>query len=295
MIVDKREPRLTATQVTLDGIYIILCNSHRDMDLDLEGKRAFLAAASDGIGEAVATELVREGADVVISSRNEERLQAASDSIAKDIDRSTAVECIVCDLTDPESIREATHESIDRLGGLDILVTNHGGPSTEPFSDLSLEEFDAAYQGILRSTIQICQETLPALSDGNGGSITNLVAASALEPSASGALGNVFRPGIYGLSKVLSEEFGESDVRVNCVSPRGIMSNRIEQKLSQRASSQGIAEDEARMQRIDQLPVSELGTPESFARTVAFIASPTADYVTGAVLPVDGGWHRHAF
>lgn len=265
------------------------------MDLNLEGQRAFLTAASDGIGKAVATELVREGADVVISSHNEEKLQAATDSITAETGQANMIDCAVCDLTDPESIRTATSESIEELGGLDILVTNHGGPSTEPFSDLSLEEFDVAYQGILRSTLQTCQETLPALSEGSGGSITNLVAASALEPSAGGALGNVFRPGIYGLSKGLAEEFGESGVRVNCVSPRGIMSNRIEQKLTQRATSQGITEDEARMQRIEELPVSDLGTPKSFARTVAFISSPAADYVTGAVLPVDGGWHRHAF
>ena len=264
------------------------------MDLDLDGRRAYLTAASDGLGRAVATELVREGANVVVSSRNENNLREATDSIGEEIGRPNSIDYTVCDLTDPDSIRSATRESISKLGGLDILVTNHGGPSTDRFSELSLEDFDAAYQNILRSTLQVCREALPALSE-NGGSITNLVAASALEPSATGALGNVFRPGIYGLSKVLSEEFGESDVRVNCVSPRGIVSNRIEQKLSQRAERQGISEGEAREQRIEELPLTDLGTPESFARTVAFLASPAADYVTGAVLPVDGGWHRHAF
>lgn len=264
------------------------------MDLDLAGKGAYLTAASNGLGKAVATELVREGANVIISSHNEDNLQAATDSIVEATGQADTIDYRVCDLTEPESVRDATKEAISDLGGLDILVTNHGGPPTESFSELSLEDFDAAYQGILQSTLQVCQEALPALSKG-GGSITNLVAASALEPSASGALGNVFRPGIYGLSKVLSEEFGESDVRVNCVSPRGIMSNRIEQKLSQRAEQQGISKEDARKQRVEELPVSDLGTPESFARTVAFIASPAADYVTGAVLPVDGGWHRHAF
>lgn len=264
------------------------------MELHLDGKRAYLTAASSGLGKAVATELVREGADVVISSHDEGNLRAAVDSIAEATGHPETIDYTVCDLTDPESVQDATRGAIDGLGGLDVLVTNHGGPRTDPFSELSLDDFDAAYQGILRSTLQVCQESLPALSDG-GGSVTNLVAASALEPSASGALGNVFRPGIYGLSKVLSEEFGESDVRVNCVSPRGIMSDRIEQKLSQRAAQQGISESEAREQRVEELPVSDLGTPESFARTVAFLASPAADYVTGAVLPVDGGWHRHAF
>lgn len=264
------------------------------MDLDLNGKRAYLTAASDGLGKAVAIELVREGADVIISSRNEENLRVATDSIAETTGQTDAIEYRVCDLTEPESIRKTTRAAIGELGGLDILVTNHGGPATEPFSDLSLEDFDRAYQGILRSTVQVCQEALPALSDG-GGSITHLVAASALEPSSSGALGNVFRPSIYGLSKVLAEEFGRLDVRVNCVSPRGIRSDRIERKLSQRAKRQGISEEDAYEQRVNELPMSDLGTPESFARAVAFLASPAADYVTGSVLPVDGGWHRHAF
>lgn len=264
------------------------------MDLDLVGKKAYLTAASDGLGKAVATELVGEGADVIISSHNEANLQAATDSIIETTGRTNAIDYTVCDLTKPDDIRDATQKAISDLGGLDILVTNHGGPSTEPFSDLSLDDFDTAYQGILRSTLQVCQKALPELSKG-GGSITNLVAASALEPSASGALGNVFRPGIYGLSKVLSEEFGESNVRVNCVSPRGIMSDRIKQKISQRAEQQGISKEDAYKQRVEELPVSDLGTPESFARTVAFLSSPAADYVTGAILPVDGGWHRHAF
>lgn len=264
------------------------------MDLDLGGKRAYLTAASSGLGKAVATELVREGADVIISSHDEDNLQAAVDSISETTGQTETIDYTICDLTDPENVQDATRGAIDDLGGLDILVTNHGGPRTDPFSELSLKEFDIGYQGILRSTLQVCQESLPALSN-EGGSITNLVAASALEPSASGALGNVFRPGIYGLSKVLSEEYGDSGVRVNCVSPRGIMSDRIEQKISQRAEQQGISEEDARQQRVEELPVSDLGTPESFARTVAFLASPAADYVTGAVLPVDGGWHRHAF
>ena len=264
------------------------------MDLDLSGKKAYLTAASSGLGKAVATELVREGTDVVISSHNEHNLQATVDSIVATTGRTETIDYVKCDLTEPESIQDATRGAIDNLGGLDILVTNHGGPRTDLFSELSLEDFDTAYQGILRSTLQVCQESLPALSD-RGGSITNLVAASALEPSASGALGNVFRPGIYGLSKVLSEEFGKDGIRVNCVSPRGIMSDRIGQKLSQRAERQGISEKEALHQRVAELPVSDLGTPESFARVVAFLASPAADYITGAVLPVDGGWHRHAF
>ncbi|WP_435157199.1 SDR family oxidoreductase [Haladaptatus sp. DFWS20] len=265
------------------------------MDLQLGGKRPYVMAASSGLGRAVAEELVREGATVVISSRSSERLRTATESIREATDcADDAIESVICDLADEEDVRNATEEAIEILGGLDILVTNHGGPETTRFSELSMSAFDDAYHGILRSTVLACKTALPALRD-DGGAITNLVAASALEPSASGALGNVFRPGVYGLSKVLAEEVGDDGVRVNCVSPRGVMSDRIQFKIAELAEREGITESEARKRRTDELPVNDLGTPDSFARSVAYISSPAADYITDAVLPVDGGWHRHAF
>jgi 3-oxoacyl-[acyl-carrier protein] reductase len=265
------------------------------MDLSLSGKRAYVMAASSGLGRAVAEQFVREGASVVISSRSEERLQAAIDDIRTATGCSPdAIDSVVCDLGDEIAVREATDEAIDRLDGLDILVTNHGGPETAPFSELSLDTFDDGYQNVLKSTIVACKTALPALEE-QGGAITHLVAASALEPSARGTLGNVFRPGIYGLSKVLAEEYGSDGIRVNCVSPRGVVTDRIDHKLSQRAEREGINEAEVMEKRTDELPVDNLGTPESFAQAVAFVSSPAAAYITGAVLPVDGGWHRHAF
>lgn len=265
------------------------------MDLSLSGKRAYVVAASSGLGRAVAERLVREGASVVVSSRNTEKLHEATDAIRTTTDcKPEAIGSVACDLRDEEAIREATQEAIDRLGGLDILVTNHGGPETSRFSELSIDAFDDGYQSILRSTIVACKTALPALQE-QGGAITHLVAASALEPSARGVLGNVFRPGIYGLSKVLAEEYGSDGIRVNCVSPRGVVTDRIDHKIAQRAEREEISEAEAKRQRTDELPLDSLGTPESFARAVAYVSSPAAEFVTGAVVPVDGGWHRHAF
>ncbi|MFC4553292.1 MULTISPECIES: SDR family oxidoreductase [Halorussus] len=265
------------------------------MDLKLDGKRAYVVAASGGLGRAVAEAFVREGASVVISSRSAERLETATESIRAATGCETdTVDSVVCDLSDGTSVRDATEAAVDRLGGLDALVTNHGGPETTPFSGLSIDDFDEGYRGILRSTVLTCKTALPALREG-GGAITNLVAASALEPSARGALGNVFRPGIYGLSKVLAEEFGADGVRVNCVSPRGVTTDRIDHKIEQLAEREGISREEAEQRRTDELPLDDLGTPESFARAATYLSSPAADYITGAVLPVDGGWHRRGF
>ncbi|WP_129115296.1 SDR family NAD(P)-dependent oxidoreductase [Halegenticoccus tardaugens] len=228
------------------------------MDLGLEGTRAYVTAASGGLGRAVAHELVAEGARVVVASRDTDRLREAAASIrsATGCDEEM-IEWVVCDLTDEAAVRERTDEAIDILGGLDILVTNHGGPATTRFPDLSVSEFDDAYRSILCSTVLACRSALPSLREG-GGAITNLVAASALEPSAGGVLGNVFRPGIYGLSKVLAEEYGCDGVRVNCVSPRGVMSDRIQFKLSEMAAREGITELHLR------LPSSTLVSPRSW-------------------------------
>ncbi|GAA0239095.1 SDR family oxidoreductase [Haladaptatus pallidirubidus] len=264
------------------------------MDLGLTGKRAFVLAASRGLGKAVATELVREGASVIITARDADQLRGAVEEIQRETAcAEDAIDHVICDLGDEDMVRDATREAISRLGGLDVLVTNHGGPQTSRFPTLSIEDFDEGYQTILRSTVLVCEEALPALSD--GGAITNLVAASTLEPSAGGVIGNVFRPGIYGLSKVLSDEYGEDGIRVNCVAPRGVMSDRIEQKLASLAEREGITKDEALELRTDELALNELGQPKEFARTVSFVSSPAAGYLTGAVIPVDGGWHRHAF
>lgn len=265
------------------------------MDIGLADSRAFVLAASSGIGKAVATELAREGARVVIAARDEARLSEAVEEIREETGcGADAADYVVCDLDDPESVETGTTEAIEKLGGLDVLVTNHGGPSTAPFEDLTMADIDDGYQGILRSTVQACEIALPALRDG-GGAITHLVAVSALEPGPRSALCNVFRPAIYGLSKTLAESYGDDGVRSNCVGPKGIASDRIEEKLSERADREGISRDEALDQRLADLPVDELGDPETFGKVAAFVSSPAADYVTGSHVPVDGGWHRHAF
>jgi 3-oxoacyl-[acyl-carrier protein] reductase len=265
------------------------------MDLDLTGKSAVVLAGSKGLGRAVATQLVSEGANVIITSSSRTNLEDAVSSIQSnancDADR---IDYRVCDLSQSDSIETGIRDAIDDLGGLDILITNHGGPLTKTFSETTLEDFDKTYNEVLRSTIQVCQLALPHLQDG-GGSITNLVAASALEPNVSGSVANAIRPGIYGLSKTLANEYGSDGVRVNCVSPRGIFTDRIEYKINALSDKEGISIEEAKERREAEVPLTRLGSPEEFARAVTFLASPAAGFVTGSILHVDGGWSQGAF
>lgn len=258
-----------------------------------DGKRALVTAASKGLGLATATELVERGARVAILSRDPEHLVAARESIRDAAGVSDAVITAPADLAEPTEVRRAITESIEELGGLDVLVTNHGGPAVQPIAETSVEALDDAYESVLRGTFVILQTALPELEDG-GGSIVNIVSATVREPLSGDVLQNLLRPGIYALSKALSREYGP-EVRVNCLCPRGVLTDRIEYKVDLLAEREGIGREAALDRRTEELAVDDLGTPEEFARAVAFLAGEEASYITGAFLPIDGGWSRGAF
>jgi len=262
------------------------------MDLGLTDKRTLLFAASKGLGRAAATELAREGAKVAIASRDSGNLADAKEHI---VDAAAleddAVRTYACDLADPDDIRETVAAAADEFRGLDVLVTNHGGPPVQPIDETDVETLDRTYELVLRSTVVALQAALPSLVESDGeASVVNVVSATAAEPNAGDVLQAAFRPGIYALSKSLAEEYGPRGVRVNCVCPRGIVTDRLEDKIELLADREDISVEAARERRAEELPVRKLGDPPSFGRAVAFLASPAADYVTGETLALDGGW-----
>lgn len=270
-----------------DGTATTAGDAHR-------GSSAIVMAGSKGLGLASARELANQGASVGIVSRSPDNLEAARETIRSTTD-ATADDILVAsaDLHDPEATRSAVEGLVEGLGGLDVLVTNHGGPSVQSIEETTVEELDEAYAGVLRGTFVTLQTALPALEDG-GGSIVNVVSASVREPLPGDVLQNMLRPGIYSLSKALSREYGP-EVRVNCLCPRGILTERIEYKIDVLAEREGISTEEAHRRRTEELAVDSLGDPEEFGEAVSFLASPAASYVTGAFLPIDGGWSRGAF
>jgi 3-oxoacyl-[acyl-carrier protein] reductase len=266
------------------------------MTVDTTDEKALVMASSKGLGKAVATELAAGGAHVAIASRSQSNLDAAKEDIISAHDLPTGrIETVVCDLEDEESIVTAVKDAADALGGLTVLVTNHGGPTVETFETSTVDDLDSVFSSVIRSTYIVVDTALPYLLEGDGGAITNVISASAQEPSPSNVLSNVFRPGLYGLSKSLSREYASEGLRVNCVCPRGITTDRIKHKIEQRAERQGITSDEAYTQRTDAVPLGRLGTPEEFAKAVAFISSEDASFVNGATLSVDGGWLHRIF
>lgn len=266
------------------------------MDMQLDGSSVLVTAASQGLGRAVAKRFVDEGSTVVISSRSEENLatakEAITDAAAADAD---AVRTITCDLGRSDEIRSLVDRSVDQLDGLDVVVANHGGPAAQTFAESSVEDFDETYRNVLRSGIALADEAVPHLTSGDGGAMTFVVSASAQEPPVGHVLSNTVRPGLYGLSKSLANEYADDGLRVNCVCPRGVMTDRIEYKIEVLADREGVSSEEAAKRRRDELPVDRLGDPDEFARAVAFVSSDAASFTTGSTVHVDGGWSRRVF
>lgn len=271
------------------------------MDLQLDGTRALLLASSQGIGLASAKALVDEGASVVISSRSESNLAEAKESILEETGANEdRVETITCDLSEPDAVHDRVKTAIDRLGGLDVLVTNSGGPPKIGFDEATIDQFDWTYELVLKSVIVAIDAALPALEDG-GGAITNLIATSAQEPEANHVLGNTIRIGVYGLSKSLAEEYADRGVRVNCACPKkvGPLTQREKDRpmhIDRYAEEHDLEYEEAREQFIQEIiPLGRNGELSEFGRSVAFLSSPAASYITGHSLNVDGGWANTPF
>lgn len=272
------------------------------MDLQLTGTRALVLASSQGIGLASARALAEEGAHVVLSSRSEENLRTARADLVESsaVDRD-AVSTVVMDLSRPEEVGDRVSAAMEELGGLDVLVTNTGGPPKIGFEEATLEQFDENYALILKSIIVAIRAALPELKR-NEGAITNLIATSAQEPEPDHILANTFRPGIYGLSKSLAQELADDGVRVNCVCPKKVVGPVTERERSRRnhidryAEEHGLSYEEARERFIAEIiPLGRPGTLEEFGRAVAYISSPAAGYITGHSLNVDGGWSERLF
>lgn len=256
------------------------------MDLHLQGKVALVIASSQGLGKAIATQLVKEGAHVMITSRNTEKLQC----VQKELNEydSGKVEYYTADIGNVEDIKALVKRTREVFGKIDILVNNAGGPPGGSFEQFTDEDWQKSFELNLLSYIRIIKEVLPDLKK-EGGKIINIASSSIKQPIPGLLLSNTFRLGIVGLTKTLAEEFAPYNILINTVAPGRIATDRVDFLDQMKADKQNISKDTIKEQSEKTIPLGRYGTTEEFANVVTFLVSDASSYVTGSSILVDGG------
>ena len=245
------------------------------MDLGLNKKRAAVAAASRGLGFACARALVDEGAEVVICGRSEDALKAAADQLGG------RVVTLVEDVGTVEGARSFVTRARDALGGLDVLVTNAGGPPPGNFATTPLERYPEALELNLLSVVAMCMEAVPGMQAQGWGRIAAITSISVRQPIANLILSNTARAGVTGFLKTLAREVAGDGITVNSVQPGSHATERVAQVYGDKLEEQTRG-----------IPTGALGRPEDFGAVVAFLCSDQARFITGAAIPVEGGAYQ---
>lgn len=264
------------------------------MNLNLENKIAFVAASSEGLGFATALTLAREKAKVILSSRSEEHLQAAKDRILAEVPEAQLAICAF-DLLEEMQIEKAIKRASDTFGGLDILITNAAGPKAGRFEELSIAEWQKAFQLTLMSAVHLIYASLPFLKTSQAASILTITSVSGKQPLPNLLLSNVFRPAVLGLTKALSIELAPNGIRVNSILPGWTATERSQQLIQFYAEKNHTTFEKEVEQIVSDIPVGRMAEPREFSEVAAFLVSPAASYMTGVMLQVDGGRCRSVF
>ena len=240
------------------------------MDLGLRGKTAIVCGASSGMGLAVAEALAAEGANVAMFARRRDVLEREADRIGALAIRG--------DLTVPKDLAKLVEQTLGAFGGIDVLVNNGGGPPAGPAAGVADDAVEEAVELLLLSVIRLTNLCLPHLETSGRGRIVNIESSSVRAPIDNLALSNALRPGVVGWMKTLAREVAPKGITVNTIAPGQIDTDRL------RSLGGG---------NPDAVPMGRLGDAAEIASVACFLASDRAAYVTGAVIPVDGGLTRN--
>ena len=238
----------------------------------------------------IATELAREGARIVINSRDQDRADATAEEIAAATGGD--VHGVAGDVAAPGGAAGVVDAAADALGGLDILVCNAGGPPPGNFDALDDDVWERAWNLTLMSVTRSVRAALPHMRDAGGGSILAVTSSSVKRPIPNLLMSNVYRPAVEALCKHLSIDLGPDGIRVNVLAPGRILTDRTNVLDRNKAEKQGKTLDEVRAASIATMPLGRLGEVEEFARAAAFLVSDAASYTTGTTTLVDGGMVR---
>jgi 3-oxoacyl-[acyl-carrier protein] reductase len=247
------------------------------MDLGLAGRAYIVTGGTRGLGRAAATALLAEGASVLVTARS---LPPAGE-LAGWGGRAHA---LAADNADPSTGSRLVASALERFGRLDGLLVSVGGPPMGSALDLGDEAWRAAFESVFLGAVRLARTVGKELAAAGGGAIGLVLSSSVRAPIPNLAISNGFRPGLAMVAKDLADELGPSGVRVLSFAPGRINTERLHELTS--------ADPQARTRMEEIVPLRRIAEPEEFGRVAAFLLSPAASYVTGCVIPVDGGMLR---
>ena len=256
------------------------------MDLGLTGKTVLVTAASRGLGKAAALEMARNGARVAICARSD-AVDRAADEI-RDATGAT-VHALRADISRKDEVDRLVSSALERLGRLDILILNAGGPPPGSFLELGPQDWESAVRLTLLSAVYLCYAVVPHMIERGGGSIVATQSISVRQPMDNLILSNSLRMAVIGLMKSLANELGPKGIRVNSINPGWTRTERVDQLLADRAARNRTSPEEEAARITRGIPLGRMGTVEEYGRAVAWLASPAASYIHGHALSFDGG------
>jgi len=263
------------------------------VDLGLSDKVALVAAASRGLGYAIAHELASEGASVVICARDEERLKRAASEIAAATGRRVVP--VAADVSKLADVAKLVDAALGAFGKVDVLVTNSGGPPPGTFESTRPEAWKAAVDVLLTSAVELTRAVLPGMKERRFGRILNVTSITVKQPIDNLILSNALRAAVTGMARTLANEVASFGITVNNLLPGYTRTERLTELATATASRTGGAPADFYERLEREIPARRLGEPRELAALCAFLASERASYITGQSIAVDGGWIKGLF
>ena len=262
------------------------------MDYKLKDKVAIVGGGSKGLGKACAMSLAKEGVNIVLCARNEETLEETSKKIKF---FGVDVLPLSVDMSNEDDNNRIVNETIDRFGRIDILVNNSGGPAPGSFRDFSMDDFDNAYNNVLRYNINMIKLCLPYMEEKQWGRIINITSMAVKEPSEKLVLSNIFRTAVVSFAKTISKDIMGKGVTINNICPGYFRTDRITELMEKEAGDANVSRREYEQEVMSGLPHKRFMSPDELGDMVAYLCSPQARSITGTSIQIDGGVNSGLF